>query len=312
MNTDDELIVEARDGVGHLVLNRPRALNALTRAMLDGMSEALTEWATDDSIVRVEMRGMGGRAFCAGADVRSLRALVLEGGDYMDFFRAEYSLDGQVATYPKPVIAHMEGVTMGGGLGLSAHASHRILYPNARLAMPETRIGFSPDAGVLWELSRAPGQWGTHLALTSSEVDAVDALALGLGDELADSEAPAEYSEPPAWMQECYVGDDAVEIVGRLEQHAEPAAREAAAQIRRLSPFAVSVALEAIRRAAHMPSVEDVLAQDLVLAPHLIGGPDFLEGVRALLVDKDGAPRWSHERLEDVSRTDVLACFAAA
>ncbi len=307
--SDDELIVETREGVGHLVLNRPRAINALTPAMLRGIHRALDDWADDGSIVRVEVSGAGERGLCSGADVRALRQHVLDGGDFMEFFEVEYSLDARIATFPKPVIAHMRGVTMGGGLGLSAHASRRILYPDAKLAMPETTIGFSPDAGVLWELSRAPGEWGTHLALTSEHVGPVEALAIGLGDEIAGNASP-ETMQPPVWMAECYAGGDPVEIVGRLAEHKEPQARAAAAKIRRLSPFAVSVALEATRRAEQLPTVTDVLAQDLKLAPHLIGGPDFAEGVRALLVDKDNAPRWLHERLEDVSRDEIVACFA--
>lgn len=307
--TTDELIVEAREGVGHLVLNRPRAINALTPAMLRGIHEALDDWSDEGSIVRVEISGAGERGLCSGADVRALREVVLRGEDFMEFFKVEYALDGLVATYPKPVVAHMRGVTMGGGLGLTAHASRRILYHDSRLAMPETTIGFSPDAGVLWELSRAPGEWGTHLALTSDQVGAAEAITIGLGDEIASSDSQAVEALPPAWMAECYAGTDVVEIVGRLADHAEPAARAAAAKIRRLSPFAVSVALKATRRAAHLPTVTAVLEQDLQLAPHLIGGPDFTEGVRALLVDKDGSPVWRHERLEDVDRAEVLACF---
>lgn len=305
--TTDDLIVEAREGVGHLVLNRPRTINALSPAMLAGIHRALDDWADEGSVVRVEISGSGERGLCSGADVRVLREVVLSGEDHMEFFEVEYAMDERVATYPKPVIAHMRGVTMGGGLGLTAHASRRIVYPDSRLAMPETTIGFSPDAGVLWELSRAPGEWGTHLALTSDQVGAAEALTIGLADEVAGGNVVA--AEPPAWMAECYVGSDAVEIVGRLAEHCEPDARAAAAKIRRLSPFAVSVALEATRRAARLPTVAAVLAQDLKLAPHLIGGPDFAEGVRALLVDKDNAPRWRHDRLEDVDRSEVLACF---
>lgn len=306
----DELLVEAQDGVGHLILNRPRAINALTPGMLRGIHTALDDWAADGSIVRVELSGSGERGLCSGADVRALREHVLAGGDFMEFFEVEYALDGWIASYPKPLIAHMRGVTMGGGLGLSAHARRRVLYEDSKLAMPETMIGFSPDAGVLWELSRAPGEWGTHLALTSEQVGAQEALAIGLGDEVRGDGVQPRPVRPPAWMAECYVGADPVEIVGRLADHPEPAARAAAARIRRLSPFAVCVALEAVRRAAAMPSVHAVLAQDLALAPHLIGGADFLEGVRALLVDKDGSPKWRHERIEDVDRSEVLACFS--
>ncbi len=309
-----ELIVEARDGVGHLVLNRPRAINALTPGMLSGIHAALDDWATDGSIVRVELSGAGERGLCSGADVRALREHVLSGGDFLEFFEVEYAMNAAIKAFTKPYIAHMRGITMGGGLGVSAHGSRRIAYPDSTFAMPETIIGFVPDVGILWYLAAAPGQLGTHVALTGNAINAADAVLVGLADEIdeADGEAPeSQLAGWQPWIDACYASDDPVAIVQALEALDDPDARAAAADLRKRCPLSVAVTLEAIRRAKRMSGVEEVLAQDLVLAKHLIGRPDFAEGVRAQLVDKDRNPTWQHARLEDVTRDEVLACFDA-
>ncbi|MDO5533724.1 MAG: enoyl-CoA hydratase/isomerase family protein [Propionibacteriaceae bacterium] len=310
--TTDELIVEARDGVGRLVLNRPRAINALTPAMLSGIHEALDDWADDGSIVRVEISGAGERGLCSGADVRALREHLLSGGDPMEFFEIEYAMNAAITSYAKPYIAHMRGITMGGGLGVSAHGSRRIVYPDSTLAMPETIIGFIPDVGILWYLAAAPGELGTHVAMTGNPINAADAVLVGLADEIDASggEAPASVLETwRGWIDECYASDDPAAIVQALEAHADPDANATAADLRKRCPLSVAVTLEAIRRAKTMSGVEDVLAQDLTLARHLIPRPDFAEGVRAQLVDKDRNPVWQHARIEDVTRDEVLACF---
>lgn len=323
MSPTDELVVEVRDGVGHLVLNRPRAINALTPAMLSGIHEALDAWRDDPAVERVELSGAGERGLCSGADVRALRAHVLAGGDHMRFFEIEYATDAAIASYGKPYVAHQRGIVMGGGLGVSAHGSRRIAYPDSVFAMPETIIGFTPDVGILWYLAHAPGELGTHLALTGAGIGAADAVLVGLADEVAggaDGEAddgesgvgsvPAGVLEGQrSWIDACYAGDDAGAIVHALETHPDERARASASVLRERCPLSVAAALEAIRRAKTMSGVDEVLAQDMQLARHLIPGPDFAEGVRAQLVDKDRSPRWQHARIEDVTRAEVLACF---
>lgn len=306
---DTDVLAEVVDGVGRLTLNRPRAINALTMEMCRSLAETLTAWRDDDAVASVELRGAGERGLCSGADVRGLRDVVLARGDHLEFFRVEYGLNELIATYPKPYTAHMAGIVMGGGLGVSVHGSRRVAYPGSAFAMPETIIGFVPDVGVALLLARAPGELGTHLALTGTAVGAADGLLVGLADEVEGDPDPGELEGHRAWIDECYTGDDPAAIVARLEGHGDPDARSAAAEIRQRCPLSVGVALESVRRAASMDTVAKALAQDLVLAEHLAAGPDFVEGVRAQLVDKDRRPRWSHARLEDVTRDEVLAAF---
>ncbi|SMO72301.1 enoyl-CoA hydratase/isomerase family protein [Propioniciclava tarda] len=308
MSEFDEVLFTVADGAGRITLNRPRALNALSVAMCEAMHAQLDAWASDDAVERVELRGAGDRALCAGADIRALRAAVADGQDWLRFFEIEYALDAAIARYPKPYVACQSGIVMGGGLGVSAHGSRRIVDASSRLAMPEVIIGFTPDVGIAYYLGRASGELGTHVALTGDSFGAGDALALGLADEFAGEGTPSAPLAEASWIGECYVGDDAVEIVGRLAQHPDPDARAAAETIRKRCPLSVAVTLEAVRRAASM-AVDEVLAQDLALVKALIPGPDFAEGVRAQVVDKDFAPRWQHDRLEDVSRAEVLAAF---
>lgn len=305
-DASDEILFETADGAGLVTLNRPRAINALTWDMCDRLHEQLAAWASDDAVERVEIRGAGERGLCSGADVRAIRRLIVEGEPFLGFFDSEYAMNSLTAGYPKPYVAHMSGIVMGGGLGVSAHGSRRIVDATSCLAMPETIIGFTPDVGIAHYLGRA-GALGLHVALTGESVGAGDALALGLADEYAGEGAPEAPLTRAAWIAECYVGDP-VEIVGRLAQHADPDARSAAKTIRQRCPMSVAITWEAVRRAASM-SVDAALAQDRRLAASMLVRPDFAEGVRAQLVDKDYAPSWRPGRLEDVTRDDVLALF---
>lgn len=306
---EPEVLAWVEDGVGRLVLNRPRAINALTEGMCATILERLRAWETDDAVVSVEVSGAGDRGLCSGADVRALRQRVLDGDPaWREFFATEYVMNAAIHHYPKPYIAHQRGVTMGGGLGVSAHGSRRIAYPDSVFAMPETIIGFVPDVGILALLARAPGELGTHLALTGTSIGAADAVAVGLADEVAGDAGPGVLAGQRGWIDACYAGDDPAAILARLESHPDPDARAAASVLRERCPLSVGVTLEAIRRAATL-SVDEVLAQDAALVDALVPGPDFAEGVRAQLVDKDRAPRWQHARVEDVTRAEVLACF---
>lgn len=305
----DHLITEVVDGIGQITLNRPQAINALDGDMMTAMYDTLVAWRLDDAVTAIELGGEGERGFCAGADVRALAGVVRDGGPWLQYLETEYALDMLIAEYPKPVTSHMHGVSMGGGLGIAAHADRRIVYASTVMAMPETKIGFFPDAGIMHQLSRA-GAVGRHLALTSSTFTGGDALLLNLADESADGDLPAPLFEDSAtWIQECYASDDPVEIVRALESHPDEAARQAGRDLRARSPFAVHVALRALIRAQRL-TLSEVLNQDLHLAESVIPAGDFEEGVRALLIDKDNAPTWRHASIEDVPREEVDRVFA--
>lgn len=308
----NDVLFDVDGGVGRITLNRPRAINALTTAMLADIGEQLADWRENVRVDSVHLAGAGERGLCSGADVRTLRADVIERGEVAAevFFAVEYAVDALIATYPKPIRADMFGITMGGGMGLSAHCSERVVRADSRLAMPETIIGLFPDVGVLYELSRSPGELGTYLALTGGAVGAEDALLLGLADRI-EGEAPSgQLDGQRGWIDECFGGDDPVAILTRLEAHADPDARACAQVLRQRCPFSVAVSLAAIRRAATLPDVVSVLGQDMVLAVPMVLRPDFAEGVRAQLVDKDREPRWQPSRLEDVDHGEIAALFA--
>jgi enoyl-CoA hydratase len=308
----DRVLTMVDQGIGRIELNRPQAINALTLPMIEALLAVLTDWASSDAVERVVLTGAGSRGLCAGADVRALRAMVLTGADDpMRYFGTEYRLNALIDGFPKPYEARMTGIVMGGGLGLSAHGSVRLVDTTTRLAMPETGIGLFPDVGVSYLLARAPGELGTYLALTGETVGGSVGIAAGLADRAADGEI--EPYEVPAWITECFAGDDAEAILARLEgdwEDREPG--ECASLLRTRSPYSVCVALEAIRRAGRMGSVAEVLAQDLVLASNVVRHPDFAEGVRAQLVDKDRTPRWVYGWVGDVPREVVLAAFRPA
>ncbi|MFB9731955.1 enoyl-CoA hydratase/isomerase family protein [Ornithinimicrobium kibberense] len=333
-------VLYAVDGpLGRVRLNRPRAINALDRPSIDSLHQQLAAWAADDRVAAVVLDGAGERGLCAGGDVRALRESVLGGRpeEAVDYWRAEYAVNALVASYPKPYVAWMDGIVMGGGVGVSAHGSLRLVTERTRLAMPEVIIGFFPDVGGLHPLAQAPGETGTHVALTGEPVGGADAVLLGLADVVVPADAQdrvlellrdrpdagaAEVAEaagrpgdgPPwlaahrSWIDRCYAGDDAAVILQRLSEDPDPAAQEAGRTVATRSPFSVAVTLEALRRAATM-TLEEVLAQDLRLGATFATHPDFAEGVRAQLVDKDRTPRWTHGSVADVPRQEVLAAF---
>lgn len=306
-----EVLVSIENGVGRIHLNRPRAINALTAGMLATITAAVTDFAADPGITRVELTGAGERGLCAGADVRELRQVVLEGGDPAEFLGAEYTLDLAIARYPKPYRALMHGITMGGGMGISAHGSDRVVTATSQLAMPETQIGLFPDVLMTWRLSRMPGEMGTHLGLTGDAVNAADSLWLGLADRCVGDLPPAALAVDHDWITECYTGDDPAEIAGRLAEHSHPAAQRAAVTLRSRSPLSIHVTLAALRRASTM-SLEEVAEQDLRVCTALALGPDFAEGVRAQLIDRDRDPHWLHGSLEEVAPSEVAAFFPPA
>ncbi|MEV0261821.1 enoyl-CoA hydratase/isomerase family protein [Streptomyces sp. NPDC050617] len=334
---DDDAVLFRKDGrAGRIVLNRPRALNALTHSMVRRVDAALRTWEHDDDVATVVITGAGERGLCAGGDIRSIHAdAAASGGASTGFWRDEYLLNARIAEYPKPYVAVMDGIVMGGGVGVSAHGGVRIVTERSRIAMPETAIGFVPDVGGTHLLARAPGELGTHLALTSSAMGAGDALLCGFADHFVPSDRlgpllealaatdadtavraearpapPGVFEEWREWIDPCYAAGTVEEIVARLSDTGDPAAKEAAEQIMGKSPTALKVTLRALRRARALGALRPVLDQEFRVSCAMLGAPDLVEGIRAQVIDKDRRPRWSPAALEAVTDEDVARFFA--
>lgn len=336
-HSEAEVIIRRTGQLGHLILNRPKALNSLTRGMVDTVRAALDQWSRDDGVRTVLVSGAGEKGLCAGGDVVSLHHSAVHGrpeaGDA--FFAAEYAMNAAIAHYPKPYVAFMDGIVLGGGVGISSHGSHRIVTERTRLGMPEAGIGFFPDVGAAWLLSRAPAGFGIHLALTAEHITGADTLALGLADHFIPSDALAYLSRtletteaqeaidaiatpPPVsalkehrrWIQSCYGADTAEGIVAALQADSDPAANRAAEQILAKSPTSVKVTVELLRRVGNLDTVREALQIDARVAHHMLRGHDMREGIRAQLVDKDRNPQWNPAALEDVRDADVNAHFS--
>ncbi|MFE0267613.1 enoyl-CoA hydratase/isomerase family protein [Nocardiopsis alba] len=342
MTDDSKVLLRVEGTLARATLNRPRAINALDHEMVLLLSDALDGWEKDGSVVAVLIDGAGERGLCAGGDVRAMRDSALAGDDRAArFWRDEYLLNARIARYGKPYIAFMDGVVMGGGVGVSAHGGVRVVTERSKVGMPETTIGFVPDVGGTYLLSRAPGELGTHLALTSTAVGPADAVHVGLADhhvpserlpelavaltaidsESAIAEVVARFVEEPAagtlerdreWIDACYASDDAEEIVARLRAHGAPEAAEAAATIESRSPTSVKTTLAALRRARRAGSLEEVLEQEYRVSCAALNGPDMAEGIRAQVVDKDRNPAWTPSTLAEVDDADVERAFAPA
>jgi len=332
-DTSAEVLFERRGGLGVVTLNRPQAVNALTAGMASAMLVQLTLWADDDAVAAVLVRGAGDRGLCAGGDIVAIYRDMLDGGDATaDFWAEEYRMNALISGYPKPYVAFMDGLVLGGGVGISAHGSLRIVTERTRMGMPETTIGFVPDVGGTLLLSRSPGESGTHAALTGAHLSGADALFLGLADHFVPSAKLAELAEalegeaaddavagfageaPPSvlaaqqeWIDACYSSDDAGEIVRRLRAVGGEAS-DAADTIEAKSPTAVKVALESLRRVRGL-GLEEALEQEYRVGLRFLAGPDFREGIRAQVVDKDRNPHWQPAALAEVSRDDVESYF---
>ncbi len=328
---DGEVIVRELGALRRLTLNRPKALNALTLDMAVTMTALLRAWATDAAVGAVLIDGAGERGLCAGGDLRGLYDAVKSGTRFpQQFWSDEYHLDVLIARYAKPVIAVMDGVVMGGGVGLSTHASHRIVTERSLIAMPEVGIGFFPDVGVSFLLARSPGYAGSHLALTGDRLGAADAIYCGLADihiaaarlaelpsaladcrtardvrvrldELSVSPPPGRLAAARPWIDSCYGANDVEDIVDRLRACNLDEARAALAAIRKMSPTSLKVALRNLRAAVSFDRVEQSFQQDYRIALACIAGHDFIEGIRATIVDKDRNPSWRPDKLEDVT-----------
>ncbi|MEG3149715.1 enoyl-CoA hydratase/isomerase family protein [Sphingomonas sp. ZT3P38] len=323
-------VLTPRDGkVARIRLNRPKAIHALTTAMCATILDALEEWRTDLDIEAVLIDHAEGRGFCAGGDIRMLaESGAKDGAEARAFFHTEYRMNHRLFTYAKPVAAFMDGITMGGGVGLSQPAKYRVATENTRLAMPETGIGLFPDVGGGWYLSRLPGRTGQYLALTGHRLDGAECLALGLashylpGDRLDDAKAritaePQRIAEildelsvpaPDARIlghrdaiDRLFASDVLEDIVAALEADPGEWAQQQLATLRTKSPQTMKVSLRLLHEGAMMPTFEDEMRQEYAVGAHVVQRHDFLEGVRAVIVDKDNAPRWDPPTPEGVT-----------
>jgi enoyl-CoA hydratase len=335
--------------LGTIALNRPAAINALDLGMIEGIASTLEAWRDDPQVRAVLFEGRGERGFCSGGDVRAVRELVVGGRreEAEAFFAAEYAMNGIIANYRKPVVALSHGVVMGGGIGIAGHAAFRFTTPEARFAMPEAGIGFVSDVGVNYILARALEPRALAFLMSGLPVSGADALALGLADCTILAERAAEVRAgvvsaaaagrvetalvalmqaesiepgPAAFctladrLADSFAAESAGEIVAAVAAAAaEDAAFAAIAEaLASRSPTSLEAIVQSHRMARRLQEVEPILALDLRLARLLAGLPDFAEGVRAVLVDKDQLPRWQPAAFAEVPRARIAATLAAA
>jgi enoyl-CoA hydratase len=337
--TSDDVIIRRDGRAGRITMNRPEALNALTYAMVGGIMRALDTWRDDPAIELVILDGTGDRALCAGGDVLWLYASRTEGSaKARQFWAEEYRLNAAIKRYPKPFVALMDGIVMGGGIGLSAHASHRIVTERSMLAMPETGIGLIPDVGGTWLLSHAPGETGTYLGLTGARMAGADAIYAGFADTFVlssrlpelpgalgaqgragiDAAIAAVASDPPpselrvlsGQIDRAFRGDSVEAICAALGDNASPWASKTLVDLKLKSPKALKAAFAALRAARTLPSLESALDVEFRLVTRLFEDGEFIEGVRALLVDKDKKPKWRPGTLAEVTHAGIVALMA--
>jgi enoyl-CoA hydratase len=337
MSEEKEVLFEQRGAVGLITLNRPRALNALTHGMCLEMKAQLDAWKDDAAVKAVVIRGAGERAFCAGGDIRALYESGKAGTPYaLDFYRDEYILNAAIKHFPKPYIALIHGIVMGGGVGVSVHGSHRVAGEAAMFAMPETGIGLFPDVGGSYFLPRCPGQVGMYLALTGARLRTADTLYAGVAthfiptkkwdaliEQLAggtapddalkafDEKVPGDFlCEHRAAIDRAFGGNSVEEILAALDAEHTDWAKDTAATIRAKSPTSLKIAFRQIREGAKI-GFDDCMRMEFRMVNRIIAGHDFYEGVRATIIDKDGAPKWKPAELNKVSEADIRAYFAS-
>lgn len=342
MQASDEIIIERNGSAAVIRLNRPRALNSLTLPMVQTMATALELFAADPSVTSVIVMGEGERGFCAGGDIRALHQSGSTGsGDATSFWAEEFRLNRRIAEYPKPYVALMDGITMGGGVGLSAHGSHRIVTERTRLAMPETGIGYFPDVGTTWLLPRAPGETGTWLALTGLAVGAADAIHAGLADYLLPSTDLANvvdaigclrpgasnsdvhatiaaratlpedglFAVHAALIARSFSHDNVEAILAALDAEAEPFAADSLKAIATRSPTSLKLALRLLREGGRSRDLSECLEREYRACRQILQTPDFYGGIRAAVIDKDRNPQWSPARLDGVSEAEIERYF---
>ncbi|MGD9837554.1 MAG: enoyl-CoA hydratase/isomerase family protein [Afipia sp.] len=336
-------LIACREGAaGILRLNRPKAINALTLEMTREIVTALDEFEADPGVSLVLLEGAGERGLCAGGDIRGLYESAKAGGDLGPvFWREEYILNARIPEYPKPYVAYMDGLVMGGGVGLSAHSANRIVTEKTRMAMPEVGLGFFPDVGGTWLLSRAPGEIGTYFALTGQNMSGADAVYAGAADVLIDTknwptlrdaltnaplkatsadvrailatyavtESQAPVAAHRAQIDKAFAHDTVEAIVAALEEDGSDFARATLKALSEKSPTALKVTLELLRRARKSKSLKECLVREYNSALAVFTSAEFVEGVRAAIIDKDRNPKWSPPRIEDVTPDIVERYF---
>ena len=339
MNDEPEIFLETRGRVGVVTLNKPRALNALSMVMVEALHPQLVAWAGDDAINAIVIQGAGEKAFCAGGDIRDMYEQ--RGTDFGSrYYAAEYLLNVAIHTYPKPYLALMDGVTMGGGAGVSIHGSHRILTERTLFAMPETGIGLFPDIGASWFLSCCPGQIGMYLGLTGHRMRAADCLYAGIGDyyvesdrqdELlaaltgagtlnergvveilrgcADDPGDAPLAEHREAINRCFAGNSVEEILANLDAEGTDWATDQLAALAHKSPTALKLTFRQLRLGPNIESIADIMQMEYRMADRSCRGVDLFEGIRAMVIDKDGAPKWDPASLDDVCEAGLDEYF---
>ncbi|WVT75798.1 enoyl-CoA hydratase/isomerase family protein (plasmid) [Sinorhizobium chiapasense] len=336
-----EVIVERQGAIGRIRLNRTRALNSLNVPMIRLIAAALTEFGTDPAVAAVLVTGEGERGLCAGGDIRMIyesgRERPAEGAQ---FWREEFIVNSRISGYRKPYIAIMDGIVMGGGVGISAHGSHRIVTERTRLAMPETGIGYFPDVGATWLLPKAPGEFGTYLGLTGRDIVAADAIHARLADTFVTSQKlealvadlvklPAtagsgdvdaviarHSSEAPptplqhhlALIDRCFAFDTVEEILAALAADGSDFAKETLALLNSRSALSMRLTLDLLRAGRRSASLNECLEREYSATLGMLSNDDFYEGVRAAVIDKDRSPKWN-VALADVT-PEMLSRFA--
>ncbi|MDF2494173.1 enoyl-CoA hydratase/isomerase family protein [Sphingomonas sp.] len=334
----EDLIVVKEGEAGRIRLNRPKALHALTKGMCDGVLSALEEWREDASVRVIMIDHAEGRGFCAGGDIRMLaESGAKDGAEARQFFHTEYQMNHRLFTYAKNTVAFMDGITMGGGVGLSQPCRFCVATENTRFAMPETGIGLFPDVGGGWFLSRLPGRIGQYLALTGHRLDGAETFALGLATHYLPAdrleEAKARIAERPeeiatilsdlsvapgtaklldhkAEIDRLFASDRLEEIYAALTADDQEFARATLATLQTKSPQTMKVSLKLLLDGKSMPTFEDEMRQEYAVGSRVVQRHDFLEGVRAVIVDKDHAPKWNPATPEGVSDHLIDQIFA--
>lgn len=346
MSEDADILFEDRGHLGLITLNRPKAMNALTQGMCLALHERLDQWRDDENIHAVAIQGAGDKAFCAGGDVISLyeSGQAFKDGDKTSngwrlFFHDEYRMNAALHNFPKPYIALLDGITMGGGVGVSVHGSHRIATERTVLAMPETGIGLFPDVGGGYFMPRLPGEAGMYLALTGERIKAADCCYLGITqvcmpsskietllntlagaanldqyrvdemiEDFASDPGPDTLARRSGKIDEIFGADSVEDIMKALQAETSGWAHEVLDRLKSKSPTAMKVTFRQLREGRKLNFADEISAE-FRIANHTLQGHDFYEGVRAILIDKDNDPKWSPATLAEVSEQDVASHF---
>ena len=337
MDTEPEILCEKRGYAGLITLNRPRALNALTLGMVREMRRALDAWQHDPDVTRIVVQGSGDKAFCAGGDIRRLTELGLAGQtqEALSFWREEYQLNALIHAYPKPYVSLVDGIVMGGGVGISVHGRYRVAGERYLFAMPEVGIGFFPDVGATFALPRLPAHAGSYIALTGERIRRADAMMLGITThavngadfpgllealtvgEPVEATLAARSVDPGAapltaelpLIEKCFAGASVGAILRCLDQDGSEPARRMHEAMRTKSPTSLHLAFEQMRRGGGLDFAE-AMKTEFRIVSRIFEGQDFFEGVRAVLIDKDGKPQWRPAAIDAVDPATIARYFA--